>query len=178
MSKPRVLANLALIGFMGSGKSTVGRLAAESLGFEFLDTDDEIERRIQQPIATFFDEQGEPAFRELEHQLVLELEPRERLVIATGGGLPINPANLESLKRHSLVVCLWASVESIWSRVREQTHRPLLNTPDPVGRIRELLAQREKFYRQADVLLNTERRSCRDVSQHVLHQFHLARRAA
>jgi len=81
------------------------------------------------------------------------------------------------LKRHSLVVCLWASPEKIWERVRGQTHRPLLNEPDPLEKIRRLLADREPYYRQADVLLNTEMRSLKDVAQQVIHQFHTAHAA-
>jgi shikimate kinase len=72
------------------------------------------------------------------------------------------------------VVCLWASPEKIWERVRSQTHRPLLNEPDPLAKIRLLLADREPYYRQADVLLNTEMRSLKDVAQQVIHQFHMA----
>jgi shikimate kinase len=88
--------------------------------------------------------------------------------------LPADEANLASLKMHALVVCLWASPETIWERVRDHEHRPLLNEPDPLGRIRQLLAEREAFYRQADVLLNTGMRSVREVAQHVVHQFHMA----
>ena len=86
----------------------------------------------------------------------------------------VNPKNLVSLKTHALVVCLWASPDKIWERVRNQTHRPLLNTPDPKEKIRELLAAREPFYRKADVLLNTELRHVREVAQQVIHQFKLA----
>ena len=86
----------------------------------------------------------------------------------------MNPKNLASLKTHALVVCLWASPEKIWERVRNQTHRPLLNAPNPKEKIRELLAARAPFYRQADVLLNTELRTVREVAQQVIHQFRLA----
>ena len=88
--------------------------------------------------------------------------------------LAAQPDNLASLKEHSLVVCLWASPDVIWERVRHQTHRPLLNDPDPLGQIRALLAAREPFYRQADVLVNTEMRSVKEVAHHVLHHFHAA----
>ena len=106
-----------------------------------------------------------------------ELTQRKKTVICTGGGLPTQPANLESLKTHSLVVCLWASAETIYERVRDHNHRPLLNSGDPMTRIRELLAAREGFYRQADVLVNTERRSVREVAVQVIHQFHMAQAA-
>jgi len=86
----------------------------------------------------------------------------------------MDPANLTNLRSHALVVCLWASPEKIWERTRGQGHRPLLNEPDPLGKIRALLAAREPFYRQADVLLNTEMRSIREVAQQVIHQLRLA----
>jgi shikimate kinase len=170
----RKISNLALIGFMGTGKSSVGRLVADTLHFTFLDTDDVIEARAGKSITDIFAQEGEPAFRQMECRIVEELIRRERTVIATGGGLPVNPANLTSLKTHALVVCLWASPEKIFERVRHQTHRPLLHDPDPLGKIRSLLAAREPFYHQADVLVNTEMRSLKEVAHQVIHQYRLA----
>ena len=174
MSDTRRIENLALIGFMGTGKSSVGRLIAEQLHFTFLDTDELIVAQVGRPITDIFAQQGEPAFRALEHQVVEQLTGRTQTVIATGGVVPVNPANLASLKIHALVVCLWASPEKIWEHVRGQSHRPLLHDPNPLARIRELLAQREPFYRQADVLVNTEMRSVREVAQQIVHQFRAA----
>jgi len=110
----------------------------------------------------------------LEQQVVQNLSKRQKMVIATGGGLVTDPANLASLKTHALVVCLWASPETIWERVQTQTHRPLLQTADPLGKIRELFALRDPLYRQADVLIQTGQRSPKEVVQQVLHQFQLA----
>jgi shikimate kinase len=141
----RNIVNLALIGFMGTGKSSVGRLVAEQLHFDFLDTDDLIESRAGKKISEIFAQSGETAFRELEFRLVEELATHARTVISTGGGLPVNPSNLNNLKQHALVVCLWASPEKIFERVREQSHRPLLHNPDPLAKIRSLLAAREPF---------------------------------
>lgn len=161
---------------MGVGKSSVGRILAENLAFQFLDTDESIEERTGKTINKIFAELGEPAFRDLERRLVAELATRDNLVISTGGGLAANADNLASLKTNSLVVCLWASPEAIYERVKTQTHRPLLLNENPLAKIKELLAIREPFYRQADVLVNTERRSVKEVAQHVLYQFHSARR--
>src|SRR5206468_3273151 len=171
MSGQRHIQNLALIGFMGTGKSSVGRVVASHLRFSFVDTDELIESRAGKSIADIFAQAGEPVFRELESQLVQELARAQKTVISTGGGLVANVANLASLKEHALVVCLWASPELIWERVRGQSHRPLLKDADPLGKIRQLLAAREPIYRQADVLVNTEQRSSKEVAQHVLHQF-------
>ena len=177
MTGERSIHNLALIGFMGTGKSCVGRLTADLLHFTFLDTDHVIEARAGKAVSDIFAQDGEPAFRQWEQKIVEELTHRKKTVIATGGGLPANPENLTSLKTHALVVCLWASPETIWERVRAHDHRPLLNEADPLARIRELLATREPSYRQADVLVNTEMRSLREVAQHVIHQFHMAQSA-
>jgi shikimate kinase len=176
MQHGRQLVNLALIGFMGTGKTSVGRVVAEQLHFEFLDTDDLIQTRTGRTIADIFARDGEPAFRALERQTVGELAGRHKTVIATGGGLPANVENLAALKQHALVVCLWASPEKIWERVRNQSHRPLLHDPDPQRKIRELLKIRTPFYRQADVLINTDQRSAREVAQQIVLQFKLATR--
>jgi shikimate kinase len=176
VSGKRSIHNLALIGFMGTGKSSVGRAAAEMMHFTFLDTDTVIEARAGGTIADIFKNEGEFGFREWERRVVEELTRRTKTVISTGGGLPANEANLSSLKTHALVVCLWASPEAVWERVRGHTHRPLLNEPDPLAKIRELLTAREPYYRQADVLVNTEMRSVREVAVQVVHQFHMAQR--
>jgi shikimate kinase len=174
MHNGRHLVNLALVGFMGTGKSSAGRLVADQLRFEFLDTDELIQTQTGRTIADIFARNGEPAFRALEKSLVTELAGRTKTVISTGGGLPTNPENLASLKAHALVVCLWASPEKIWERVRNQSHRPLLHDPDPQLKIRELLKFREPFYRQADVLINTDLRSAREVAQQIVLQYRLA----
>jgi shikimate kinase len=170
----RQIHNLALIGFMGTGKSSVGRLVADILRFTFLDTDRVIEARSGKTISDIFAQDGELVFRQWEARVVEELTRRTGTVIATGGGLPANEANLASLKTHALVVCLWASPQAIWERTRGHSHRPLLNDPDPLEKIRQLLALRGPYYRQADVLLNTELRSVREVAQQVIHQFRMA----
>jgi shikimate kinase len=175
VSTKRQIQNIALIGFMGTGKSSVGQIVAAQLHFTFLDTDHVIEARTGKAISEIFARDGEPAFRALEKKIVTELVTRKKTVISTGGGLPTDPDNLGSLKTHCLVVCLWASPEKIWERVRSQTHRPLLQEPDPLAKIRALLAEREPCYRQADVLLNTEARALKDVALQVIHQYHAAK---
>ncbi len=170
-------ANLALIGFMGTGKTSVGRLLAEQLHFQFLDTDEMIQSRTGRTIADIFAQEGETTFRQLEHQVLQDLATRKKTVISTGGGLPTNAENLAALKAFALVVCLWASPEKIWERVKNQSHRPLLQTGDPQKKIREMLELRAPFYRQADVLVNTDARSPRAVAQQVALQFKLATRA-
>ena len=174
MSVPRQIRNIALAGFMGVGKSSVGRLVAAELQFEFVDTDEVIESRTGVKIPEIFAQHGEAAFRKFECDLVAEMAGWSGKVISTGGGLVVDPANLASLKTHSFVVCLWATPETIFQRTKHQTHRPLLQAPDPLAKIRALLATREAAYKQADVLVSTEQRSIKEIAAHVLHNFRSA----
>jgi shikimate kinase len=139
---------VVLTGFMGTGKTTVGRLLAEALGFEFVDTDVLIEGR-HGPIATIFAEQGEEAFRAIERTVAAELASRSGLVIATGGRMMLDPDNAAALGPDAQVFCLVASPEVIFERVtadRSRIERPLLSGPDPRRRIDELLAERLPHY--------------------------------
>jgi shikimate kinase len=177
MDSSRRIKNLALVGFMGTGKTTVGQILAHMLRFRFLDTDETVEGKAGRKISEIFAEQGEMGFRALESEVVAELELLEDRVISTGGGLILNPSNLESLKRHALVVCLWAPAEVVMERVGRQIHRPLLRCDDPLARIRELLHERAPAYQQADVLVNSAQRSPREVAQIIAHQFRSAHAA-
>jgi shikimate kinase len=172
----RTIRNLALVGFMGTGKSTIGRIVAEQMQLNFVDTDALIEARLGRSISDIFAAEGEPAFRQYEKQALAELAGQHHLVIAAGGGLVADPANMASLKAHALVFWLVASPETIWARVQTQTHRPLLQGPDPLAKMRALLATREPSYRQADVFIHSGLRAPREVAQQIAHQFYMARR--
>src|SRR5439155_10607812 len=111
--------------------------------FRFAYTGELIEARTGRAISALFAEEGEGGFREYERAVVEELKKFHRTVIATGGGLVTQEENLNSLKTHALVVCLWASAETIWERVSHHSHRPLLQTPDPLGKIRHRLSPRQ-----------------------------------
>ena len=178
MSDARPVENLALIGFMGSGKSVIGRKLSRRLGFELLDTDRLIEERAGMAISEIFAQQGEPGFRAMESQIVDQLKGRKNAVIATGGGLVTHDANLDKLKEFALVVCLCASAEEIWNRVSRSSHRPLLQRPDAREFIAEKLQERLPYYRQADVLVTTEGRSANAVADIIAHQFERQRRVA
>jgi shikimate kinase len=158
---------------MATGKSSTGRLVARQLHFDFIDTDALIEARLNLRISEIFAQKGEAWFRDYERQLVAELANYRHTVFATGGGLAANPVNMASLKQHALVVCLWASPETVWSRTRSSSNRPLLADSDPLSRIRQLLIARAPYYRQADVLVHAERRSVKKVAQQILHEFRL-----
>ena len=170
----RQFHNIALVGFMGVGKSTVGHLLAELMQFDLIDTDKVIEQRTGRRIAEIFATDGEPAFRALEAGLVKEMETLRRTVVSTGGGLVVAPANMESLKAHALVACLWASPEVIFERVRHQSHRPLLQAPDPLARIREMLDARAPAYKQADVMVGVDFRAPLETARHIANSFRRA----
>lgn len=174
----RVIRNIALIGFMGTGKSSVGRALAYQLQFDYLDTDDLIAERAGKSIPEIFEQDGEAAFRKLEKEVVAGLEQRDRCVISTGGGLGANPDLLGTLKEHALTVCLWASPDTVFERTRHASHRPLLRSENPRERIAELLSVREPVYKQADVLISTELRNVKEVAHQVEVQFRQCRKSA
>lgn len=142
--------NVILTGFMGTGKTSVGRRLAAFLSYEFIDTDDRIEIRSGRTVAEIFRLDGEPAFRSLEAAVARELADRQGLVIATGGRLMLDPANAAALSRQGRVFCLTASAQDILDRVSGDRgrHRPLLNAADPLQRIEALLRQRREGYRR------------------------------
>ncbi len=160
--------NLYLVGFMGTGKTTVGRAAAHRLGFAFMDSDHEIERKQGRSIPDIFARDGEAAFRGMEREFIEGGHPGERTVVACGGGLVVQPGMAALLAERGVTVCLHASVETILERTGRQGDRPLLNVPDPAERVRALLAEREPIYRSAGTLVLTDARPTRDVVAHVV----------
>lgn len=138
-----------LIGMMGAGKSTVGRLLAQQLNLQFVDADREMEARSGVSIPTIFDIEGEAGFRRREIGLLDELTQRTGIVLATGGGAVLNEAMADSLRRRGLVIYLRASADEIFRRTRNDRSRPLLQMPDPRARIDQLLAEREPLYERA-----------------------------
>lgn len=147
--------NIVLVGFMGTGKTVVAKKLAKMRGMEYLDLDDVIESDRGQAISQIFAEDGEPSFRKLEKETAARISKLDNLVLATGGGVVLDPDNVKNLKRNGVMICLEAEPEVIYSRVKDQTHRPLLNIPDPMKKIRELLDARAPYYAKADFLIDT-----------------------
>ncbi len=160
--------NLYLVGFMGTGKSTVGRQVAHRLGFRLFDSDQEIEEQQGRTIAEIFAQEGEPAFRALERAFVETGHPAERAVVACGGGLVVQPGLADELRRRGVVICLHASLATVLDRTSRHRHRPLLNVEDPAERIRTLYAAREPVYRNAGTVILTDGRPLSEVVAHVL----------
>jgi shikimate kinase len=163
--------NLYLVGFMGTGKTTIGRIVSHRLGFTLLDSDHEIERIQRRSIPQIFEEDGEPAFRKMEHDFVFGGHAVSRAVVACGGGLVVQPSMAEALRERGVVVCLHASMETVMRRTQGNRNRPLLDVADPMERIRTLYAEREPIYSKAGTVILTDGRPMLDIMQHVLRAY-------
>lgn len=161
MSRP-----VFLVGPMGAGKTTIGKLLAQQLGYPFKDTDREIEDRTGADIPWIFDVEGEAGFRDREVAILADLATQGQQVIATGGGIIMREENRQCLKISGIVFFLTASIEQLLERTAKDKRRPLLQVADPEARIRELIALREPLYREvATHVIDTNRRPPRQVAQ-------------
>ncbi len=148
---------IALIGFMGTGKSSVGKLLAERLNFHFYETDNQIKKKAAMPIPEIFEKHGEKYFRQLEKD-VLEraVLSKEDIVLSTGGGIVLSAYNRRILKEKTTPVLLTATVEEIFERVKDDSNRPLLAVEKPVEEIKLLLEKRDKYYKEFDFEIATD----------------------
>lgn len=147
--------NIVLIGFMGTGKSETGRLLAKKLCWQFFDTDDMIEREVGMKIPQIFAKHGEPYFREAEAKAIGLVSLLDKTVISCGGGAVTRKENMDELEKNGLVICLTASPEVILERTKKNIDRPLLQVKNPLSRIRELLAERRKYYQRCTITIDT-----------------------
>ncbi|MBF0594541.1 MAG: shikimate kinase [Candidatus Omnitrophica bacterium] len=147
--------NIVLIGFMACGKTFTSRELAVRLKRERVSTDELIVQREKRSIADIFAQSGEPYFRQLERQVVADLASRQNLIIDCGGGVARDEVNFNALKKTGISFYLYASPEAIFRRTRGTTDRPLLNVSDPLATIKQLLAERDPFYRKADFLIDS-----------------------
>lgn len=166
---------LALVGLPGSGKSSVGRQLARRLGLPFTDSDHVIEQRIGCSIRSFFEREGEAAFRDIEELVIDELMRTESGVIATGGGAVLRQVNRERLRAGAKVIYLRSTPEEVYRRVRHDTARPLLLVDDPMERLRALHAERDPLYREtAHFIIETGRPSIPTLVNMILMQLEVA----
>jgi len=148
--------NIVLTGFMGTGKTEVGRALSQMLGMRLVDVDSEIERSQGMSINDIFSRYGESRFREIEAAMIREIAREKPLIISTGGGAVLKEENMNALRETGIIFCLEASPESIFERTRQSSDRPLLRVDDPLAKIRELLEFRRPFYERAGTMVVTD----------------------
>lgn len=166
-----VRGNIFLIGMMGAGKTTIGKLLAHYLDKTFFDSDREIQKKTGVSISVIFEIEGEAGFRKRETEVLSELVRGENIVLSTGGGAVLSAANRDLLARHGTVIYLRATIDDLWRRTRQDKNRPLLQTTDPRKRLVELYAQRDPLYREtAHIIVESGKRSARHLAQLLAQQ--------
>jgi shikimate kinase len=167
--------NLFLVGMPGCGKSTLGRLLARRLDKLFYDADVELERRLGVSIPVIFELEGEQGFRDREEAILADLLGHSNIVLSTGGGVVLRPANRERLKDRGTVLYLHAAPDTLWERTRHSRHRPLLQAPDPYARVQELYSIRDTLYREvADFVIESDREQVNRLAHRLEQQLRTA----
>lgn len=151
----RLLKTVVLVGMMGAGKTAVGTALARLLNVAFLDSDDEIVKAANRPIAEIFERDGEPFFRDREFEVIGRLLRSEPCVLSTGGGAFLSERNRTQIQDRGVSVWLRADLDLLWNRVRHKTTRPLLRTANPRETLRQLYETRQPFYEQADLVVDS-----------------------
>ena len=159
--------NLAITGFMGTGKSVAGKIVAEKLGWQFFDTDEIIEEEVEIKISEIFAKKGEPYFRDLETKTIKLLSLLDKAVISCGGGVVLRPENMDELEKKGVIVCLTASPEKILERTKGNA-RPLLAVKDPLSKIKELLKAREQYYKRCSLTIDTSNLSPEQAAEMII----------
>lgn len=170
----RPSGNVFLVGMMGAGKTTVGKLLAQQLGKTFVDSDDEIQQRTGVTIPHIFDIEGEAGFRQREAGVIQNLVKRDNLVLATGGGVVLSEESRRALRDNGIVVYLKSSVADLWQRTRHDRNRPLLQTADPRARLKELHELRDPLYTEvADLIVLTGKQNVHGLVQQLQQELTL-----
>lgn len=162
--------NIVLTGFMGTGKSTVGRRVADLLKISFFDVDDTIKRQTGRTIAELFQTKGEEAFRALESATIQELSMQEQSVIATGGGTLLNPKNRDFLERNGVLVCLSAKTGTLLERLKDDLTRPLLVGENREQRVERLMQERQSVYALCSIQVQTDDKTIDQVAREVIQK--------
>lgn len=164
------MKNIVLTGFMGTGKTVVGKKLSNILKMELIDIDSEIERSEKMSINEIFRRFGEPRFRDLETEMIKKLSKRDNVIISTGGGAVLRDENIHALKEKGVIVCLFATPETILKRTSHSSNRPLLQVEDPLRRIKELLDYRKPFYEKADIMIDTEGKTPSQIAEEIIEK--------
>lgn len=161
------MKNIVLVGFMGTGKTTIATKLAERFAMRYVSTDDLIVEKEKRTINEIFTRSGEDYFRDVESEVIKGLANQEGLVIDAGGGAVLREENMADFKSSGIVICLTADEETIMKRTKKYKHRPLLNVEDPKRKIRDLLAKRAPFYAKADHTIDTGKLTIRQVLEKI-----------
>ena len=167
-NEQKSMKNISLVGFMGAGKSTISKALALKLDRQRFSSDDLIEAKEKRTIPDIFQTSGEKHFRKVEKQVIKEISQKKGIILDCGGGVVLDPENISNLKKDGIVVFLSASPKVIFDRVKDSTHRPLLQVENPLLRIEELLEQRTAFYDQADFTIDTNSKNIDDICQEII----------
>jgi len=162
------MQNIYLVGFMGTGKTAVGRELAKKKKWQFVDLDDLIELRQKRRICDIFAQEGEPYFRRVEKMVLKEVAKEKKFVVACGGGVVIDKDNIKIMKETGVIICLSATPEVILQRTSGYTHRPLLSVSEPKKQIELLFKLRAPFYAQADKTIGTSKISVKEVVNKII----------
>ena len=164
--------NIVLFGFMGVGKTTIGRLLSEEIGYKFIDVDEEITSTTGRQIKTIFELEGEAAFREIEKHVIKDISGGDQLVIACGGGAVLDSENVDNLKRNSKLVLLTADIDEIMKRTNNDDSRPLLNALDRREKAESILRHRMPLYLElADESVDTTGKTPRRVVKEIIKKW-------
>lgn len=166
--------NLVFTGFMGTGKTSVGKKIAEKLNFKFFDTDTFIEKHSQLTISKIFADLGEEIFRQMESEAIEALSEMDSIIISCGGGAVLNTQNLINLSKNGIIINLSASPEQIFQRIKDDKKRPLLQCQNPLNKIKELLKERKKAYENCDFSFNTDNLTVNEIADMILNDKDIA----
>lgn len=162
------MKNIVLFGFMGTGKSSVGKILAEKLNMSFLEMDEIIEKENRMTIDDIFKKHGEVYFRKLEKDLIKRISKNSSSVISTGGGVVLDEENVRLLSKKGILISLMASEKVVYERVKDETHRPLLKTENVLQKIKEMLDYRKLFYERAGYCIDTSDKTKEEVAEEVV----------
>lgn len=161
--------SIVLIGFMGTGKSTIGRALSERLNLELIDTDDLVEKKMTMPISQIFKEYGEVKFRDLESDMLQEVSGKKNKIISCGGGVCLREENIINIKKDNKVILLQASPRVILDRIKADVNRPILKEKMNVDNIEAIIEERKQsYYKAADIIIDTDDKTLLEIVDEIL----------